>query len=411
MTQEPYKLPEGWRWVRLGEVTRVFSGSTAPQDKQYFERGTIPFVRVQDLGRYGITTSLTETADKVNERAIRELRLVKASKGTILFPKSGAAILTNSRAILGEDAYIVSHLAAVEPLHDVLETLWAFYWLCTVDMGRYIDNPAYPSLRLSRIKELLIPLPPLEEQRRIVARVEELMSWIREAKRLRQEAKQEAERLWQSVLAQTFPKSKTELPKGWQWVRLGEVANVYAGSPAPQGEQYFREGKWPFVRVQDLGRYGQTTCLKETADYVNEYALQKYRLRLAKAGTILFPKSGAAILTNSRAILGVDAYIVSHLAAVEPLPDRLDTYWAYFWLCTVDMKEFIDNPSYPSLRLSEISKLPIPLPPLEEQRRIVEHLQDVQGKIKALKEAQAQTDAELKRLEQAILDKAFRGEL
>ena len=411
MTEGPYKLPEGWRWVRLGEVTRVFSGSTAPQDKQYFERGTIPFVRVQDLGRYGITTSLTETADKVNERAIRELRLVKASKGTILFPKSGAAILTNSRAILGEDAYIVSHLAAVEPLHDVLETLWAFYWLCTVDMGRYIDNPAYPSLRLSRIKELLIPLPSLEEQRRIVARVEELMSWIREAKRLRQEAKQEAERLWQSVLAQTFPKSKTELPKGWQWVRLGEVANVYAGSPAPQGEQYFREGKWPFVRVQDLGRYGQTTCLKETADYVNEYALQKYRLRLAKAGTILFPKSGAAILTNSRAILGVDAYIVSHLAAVEPLPDRLDTYWAYFWLCTVDMKEFIDNPSYPSLRLSEISKLPIPLPPLEEQRRIVEHLQDVQGKIKALKEAQAQTDAELKRLEQAILDKAFRGEL
>jgi Type I restriction modification DNA specificity domain. len=89
MTQEPYKLPEGWRWVRLGEVTRVFSGSTAPQDKQYFERGTIPFVRVQDLGRYGITTSLTETADKVNERAIRELRLVKASKGTILFLKVG----------------------------------------------------------------------------------------------------------------------------------------------------------------------------------------------------------------------------------------------------------------------------------------------------------------------------------
>jgi type I restriction enzyme S subunit len=257
----------------------------------------------------------------------------------------------------------------------------------------------------------LIPLPPLEEQRRIVARVEELMSRIREAKRLRQEAKEEAERLWQSILSETFPKPGTELPEGWRWVRLGEVAKIYAGSPAPQGEQYFREGKWPFVRVQDLGRYGQTTCLKETADYVNEYALQKYRLRLAKTGTILFPKSGAAILTNSRAILGVDAYIVSHLAAIEPLPDRLDTYWAYFWLCTVDMKEFIDNPSYPSLRLSEISKLIIPLPPLEEQHRIVAYLQDVQEKIRALKEVQAQTEAELKRLEQAILDKAFRGEL
>jgi type I restriction enzyme S subunit len=291
-------------------------------------------------------------------------------------------------------------------------------------LAAYLRSPAFvayatqnttgsrqPRVRLDALWNALIPLPPLEEQRRIVARVEELMSWIREAKRLRQEAKEEAESLWQSILSETFPKPGTELPEGWQWVKLGEVAKIYAGSPAPQGEQYFREGKWPFVRVQDLGRYGQTTCLKETADCVNEYALQKYRLRLAKAGTILFPKSGAAILTNSRAILGVDAYIVSHLAAIEPLPDRLDTYWAYFWLCTVDMKEFIDNPSYPSLRLSEISKLIIPLPPLEEQHRIVAYLQDVQEKIRALKEVQAQTEAELKRLEQAILDKAFRGEL
>jgi type I restriction enzyme S subunit len=53
----------------------------------------------------------------------------------------------------------------------------------------------------------------------------------------------------------------------------------------------------------------------------------------------------------------------------------------------------------------------IPLPPLEEQRRIVAHLQEVQEKTKALKEAQEQTEAELKRLEQAILEKAFRGEL
>jgi type I restriction enzyme S subunit len=53
----------------------------------------------------------------------------------------------------------------------------------------------------------------------------------------------------------------------------------------------------------------------------------------------------------------------------------------------------------------------IPLPPLEEQRRIVAYLQDVQEKIRALKEAKAQTETELKRLEQAILDKAFRGEL
>jgi type I restriction enzyme S subunit len=291
-------------------------------------------------------------------------------------------------------------------------------------LGAYLRAPSFvayatqnttgsrqPRVRLDALWRTPVPLPPLAEQRRIVARIEELMGRVREARRLRQEAQKDAERLWQSVLAQTFPRAGSQLPEGWRWVRLGQVSRIYAGSPAPQGEHCFADGKWPFVRVQDLGRYGQTTRLDKTADYVNEYAVQKYPLRLAKAGTILFPKSGAAILTNSRAVLGVDAYVVSHLAAVEPLPDRLDNYWTYFWLCTVDMKELIDNPSYPSLRLSEIAKLPIPLPPLADQRRIVANLEALHHRIKALKEAQSETETELRRLEQAILDKAFRGEL
>ncbi len=139
--------------------------------------------------------------------------------------------------------------------------------------------------------------------------------------------------------------------------------------------------------------------------------MKELRLKKARAGTILFPKSGAAILTNSRAALGRDAYIVSHLAAVEPNPSILNNLWAFYWLCTVDMSQFIDNPSYPSLRLSKIKELSLPLPPLSEQRRIVVYLEAVQVKIKALKEAQASTNAELQRLEQAILDRAFRGEL
>ncbi|WP_198665470.1 restriction endonuclease subunit S [Thermus sediminis] len=390
-------------------MAKIFSGSPAPQGREYFEQGKFPFVRVQDLGRHGITTDLKETADRVNERAVEELPLVKAPKGAILFPKSGAAILTNSRAVLGVDAYIVSHLAAVSPDPGV-DSLWIFYWLRTIDMSEYVDNPAYPSLRLSKIKQIALPLPPLEEQRRIVARIEELMGRVREARRLRQEAQRDAERLWQSVLAHTFPRPGSALPEGWRWVRLGEVAKIFSGSPAPQGREYFEQGKFPFVRVQDLGRHGITTDLKETADRVNERAVEELPLVKAPKGAILFPKSGAAILTNSRAVLGVDAYIVSHLAAVSPDPG-VDSLWIFYWLRTIDMSEYVDNPAYPSLRLSKIKQIALPLPPLEEQRRIVARIEAVWGKLHALKEAQAETDQELGCLEQAILDKAFRGEL
>lgn len=115
-------LPSGWRWVRLGEVCEVFSGSSAPQEKKYFENGKYPFVRVQDVGKYGRTTALVDIKDYINDSAIEELNLVKAEKGTILFPKSGAAITTNNRAVLGIDAFIVSHLAALKPKEGIADT-------------------------------------------------------------------------------------------------------------------------------------------------------------------------------------------------------------------------------------------------------------------------------------------------
>ena len=411
MTEGPYKLPEGWRWVRLGEVC---DGERKTLDPRRFPEKE--FV-VYSIPAYDKNQSpeLLKGAEIGSSKLVIEPGVCLFSKLNPRIPRAWVVkenLPTRNITLLASTEFMpLRPYSSALDLDYLRILLLSDIFLNQVRIDVTGATGSRQRLRPDTVLGALIPLPPLSEQRRIVARIEELMARVREARRLRQEAQEDAERLWQSVLAQTFPRPGSELPEGWRWVRLGEVARIYAGSPAPQGEQYFREGKWPFVRVQDLGRYGQTTCLRETTDYVNEYAVQKYRLRLAKAGTVLFPKSGAAILTNSRAVLGVNAYIVSHLAAVEPHSDRLDTYWIYFWLCTVDMKEFIDNPSYPSLRLSEISKLLIPLPPLEEQRRIVAYLEAVQEKIKALKEAQAATEAELKRLEQAILEKAFRGEL
>jgi len=406
MTEGPYKLPEGWRWVRLGEVAyKPQYGYTA---SAISEPVGPKFIRISDITSGNIAWDDLPYC-KCDPKVFHKYRVCS---GDILFARTGSVGATILIKEVPYEAVFASYLIRVRLRKEVLPEYIEWLVKSTVCQNQLkARGAAQRNVNADLITQILIPLPPLAEQRRIVARIEELMSRVREARRLRQEAQKDAERLWQSVLTQTFPRPGSQLPEGWRWVRLGQVSRIYAGSPAPQGEHCFADGKWPFVRVQDLGRYGQTTRLDETADYVNEYAVQKYPLRLAKAGTILFPKSGAAILTNSRAVLGVDAYVVSHLAAVEPLPDRLDNYWTYFWLCTVDMKELIDNPSYPSLRLSEIAKLPIPLPPLADQRRIVANLEALHHRIKALKEAQRETETELRRLEQAILDKAFRGEL
>lgn len=409
MVEGPYKLPKGWRWVPLRQCCAIYAGSPAPQDKKYFENGKFPFIRVSDLSG-SISSRIKTSRDKINEKAIKDLSLKKANKGAILFPKSGAAILTNARAILDIDAYIVSHLAAIETIKEILVEDYIYWYLKIIDMANYIDNPSYPSLRLSKIKEIPVPIPPLEEQHCIVAKIDSLMERIKEARRLRSEALSSAEQIMQSALAEVFPRPGSKLSPGWYWQRLEAIAKVYSGSPAPQDDRYFENGTDHFIRVSDLSGL-QDPILKTSKDKINELAIKELSLIKAKKGTIIFPKSGAAILTNNRAILGIDAYLVSHLAAVEPKPDILYGHYIYWYLRTIDMVNYIDNPSYPSLRLSKIRELQVPIPSLEKQIEISNYLNLLFENIKTLRTAAVSSDNQFRYLEQSILDKAFRGEL
>jgi type I restriction enzyme S subunit len=239
----------------------------------------------------------------------------------------------------------------------------------------------------SLLKEQFIPLPPLEEQKRI-AGVLRLVDRVAEETRRIVSIYERAKRfalkhlLTRGIGHTRFKQTEIgELPEEWEVVRLEDVARVFSGSSAPQGREYFENGIFPFVRVQDLARYGQTRCLTEVTDKVNERAVQEHHMVLARKGTILFPKSGAALEKNHRAILGVDAYIVSHLAAVEANPEKVDNEFLFWWLCRIDMTSLNPNPGYPSIRLEEIKNLTIPLPPLEEQKQIAEMLSTIDAAI------------------------------
>lgn len=406
MIQGPYKLPEGWRWVRLGEVAKVYAGSSAPQDPMYFENGEWPFVRVSDLSS-AEGNEIKSTRDYLNDKSLN-LRLKRAPAGAIVFPKSGAAILTNARAILGVDAFIVSHLAAVEVDDMLAERLWIFRWLQTVDMREYIENPSYPSLRLGKIKEIPVPLPPLDEQRRIVGQIEEMMARVHEAKRLREEAMVEAERLWQSILTEIFPQLDSDLPFGWRWVRLGDVANKpqYGFTASSTFEQVGPR----FLRITDI-QGGVVSWENVPHCFCNEKTLKKYRL---DNGDVLFARSGA---TTGKSYLvsnpPFEAVFASYLIRVKLKSHILDPEFAFLYFQSPYYWEQIKprGAAQPNINASTLRKLLIPLPPIPKQRCIVAYLRAVQTNVKALREAQEATDKKLKRLEQTILDKAFRGEL
>ena len=162
------------------------------------------------------------------------------------------------------------------------------------------------------------------------------------------------------------------------YVRLDAVSTVIAGNAAPQGEEYFRNGEFPFIRTADVGAVHRSDNFTGTKDRVNQRAVDERRLREFPAGTILFPKSGASTFLNHRVITGERAYVASHLAGIICDEQKALTKYIYYLLCRIDARDITPDQSYPSLRLTEIGAIKIPLPPLEAQRGIVAEIESYQ---------------------------------
>ncbi len=170
-----------------------------------------------------------------------------------------------------------------------------------------------------------------------------------------------------------------DIPEGWEVRKLGEIAHLEGGQSAPQGERYFQNGKYPFIRVQHISNEHKITGY----DLINSEAIKDFRLKLFPKGSIIFPKSGASIFQEKRAILPFDSYVVSHLCVVIPDKGEANNLFLYYVLVRKKLAENISH-NYPSLRISELGKVLIPLPPLEEQKAIAKVLKDFDDLIEVI---------------------------
>jgi type I restriction enzyme S subunit len=163
-----------WKTKKLLDVCKeITSGGAAPQGEAHFTNGTYSFVRVADMGELDGAKNIKDTRDHLNDTGILKLRLFP--KGTVLFTKSGASLLLNQRAVLSKPMYVVSHIGCLIPNEEITSD-WLYYWMKRVDFAKYAHATTLPSLKLSVLKELELPVPSIEEQERIVAKIEEHFS-------------------------------------------------------------------------------------------------------------------------------------------------------------------------------------------------------------------------------------------
>lgn len=237
-----------WRSARLDEVAEVTAGNPAPQEPEDFSSDGPPFVRMQDVGREHHTKSLMETIDKLASRTAERYRLRLFPRGTLLIPKSGASVNLNHRALLGIEAYVVSHLATVVPKATVVDPEFLYYWSLTYDPRSQAQTTSLPSLPTSLIKAALVPVPSLEEQRRIV----DLLSRAEGIVRLRREGKAKAAEIIPALFLDMFGDPATN-PKGWKVVPLSEVANIQGGLQVTRARASLPIER-PYLRVANVYR-------------------------------------------------------------------------------------------------------------------------------------------------------------
>lgn len=262
-------------------------------------------------------------------------------------------------------------------------------------------------LSLKRLPEVEIPLPPLAEQRRIVARIEALAAQIDEAKRLRQEAVEEAEALFGAEagkrLTDSFPTR-----------RMDELCSLVTDG-THQTPRYVEDGGHTFLSAQNVKPF---RFMPEVHRKVSTEDYEACMRRAApKRGDVLMTRVGAGI--GEAAVMNQDldfAFYVS-LALMRPDPDVILPEFLVHWLNSPDgrassRRETLGKGhSQGNLNLKLLRGFHVPLPSLPEQRRIVAELDPLQAEVDYVKRLQAETAAELDALLPAILDRAFKGEL
>jgi type I restriction enzyme S subunit len=256
-------------------------------------------------------------------------------------------------------------------------------------------------LQVNRFLSTPIPLPPLTEQRRIVARIETLAAKVEAARALREQAIAEGEALFASAADNTFePESNWKIAKVGDFCEKPQYGYTESATRQPIGPR--------FLRITDI-QNGQVNW--ESVPFCNCPDPEKY---LLKENDILFARTGG---TTGKSYLVKEcpqAVFASYLIRLRVekwvTPDYLYCYFQSpsYWQQVIDNKKGTGQPNVNGRKLAEIE---VPIPPLPEQHRIVAHLDALQAKLAQVQQHQSATQARLDALLPSILDKAFKGEL
>jgi type I restriction enzyme, S subunit len=254
---------------------------------------------------------------------------------------------------------------------------------------------------------LEIPLPPLDEQRRIVARIEALAAKVEEASGLRALSKDGTSALTTSAAAHTLDgltKAAARLP-------LGSLVSIRGGGTPSKDAPHYWGGDVPWITPKDMKR----RVLADSIDHITEIASKESPAKLIDPGAVLVVVRGMILAhTFPVAMLQATATINQDMKALIPDARVLAEYLcAVLWAWNPRVLDLVDRSGHDTRKLNtdKLLAFKIPVPSISAQKRVIAELDALQSNFAAVKALQTETAAELDAMLPAILDKAFKGEL
>ena len=186
---------------------------------------------------------------------------------------------------------------------------------------------------------------------------------------------------------------KTQMPKGWGLVRLGDVAEVKGGVGFPLDRQGRKVGDYPFIKVSDMTLGGNETYIRQANNYVDEQDARDLAVNIFTPGTIVFPKIGAAIATNKKRVLTIPTIIDNNIVGITVSNlKRCDPRFLHNWFESIDIAQFANVSAVPSITSTRLKHEMVLLPPLPEQRAIAAVLDSIDEAIGGVEATIAATE-------------------
>ena len=409
----PFDLPDSWKWVRLNAVIVLLSGSDLTPNKYNNSCKGIPY----------ITGASNIEGEKLVINRWTEYPNNIAHNGDLLLTCKGTVGKTT---ILNEpEVHIARQLMAITAIELNLKYL-KYFVESHVDVLKAKAKSLIPGIERDNVLKLLLPLPPLAEQHRIVAKIEELLPYVdryaaayekleqfnakfpedmkksilqyaiqgklveqrpeegtgkelyrqiqAEKQRLIKEGKIKKEKPLPEIVEDEIP---FDIPESWKWVRVGNVFNVGTGmTPLKTEVKFYQNGTIPWVTSSLTSqRY-----IADAETKITEYALENTSLAIYPAHTLIVAMYGQGKTRGQVSELLIDATVNQACAALGNIVvDKcLVSYTYYFFLFNYEMlRKKAEGTSQPNLNVGKIKETLIPLPPLAEQKRIVAKLEEI----------------------------------